>query len=521
MTGVIYARYSSAGQNEQTIEGQIRICREYAKNNNINIIKVYTEKKRTGTNDERPEFQRLIKDCDRGGFDVIIVYMLDRFARNIYDSIVYEGRLAKKGIKVVSATERISDDEGGEFYRLFLEWNNEKYSTRLSKRVKEGLTTSVLNRTFTGSYLIYGYKKDGLRVLIDEQAAETVKYIFAEYAKGVSKQEIAAALNDKGLRKNGKPWKAKDFDRMLINEKYTGSFTFGGRPCVGMYPAIIDRATFDEAQKRAQTNKHHSGAGSARVDYLLSGKAFCGHCGASMVADGGTSKTGVQHHYYACPTRKKRRGCDKSNERKDALELYVTKCVVDYLSDPRRVAVIADDVIKYYESRTDVSELTRVAGERARTQKEIDNAVNLLVSGVSAAVVKTLDKKITELSALLDDLNQYYDKLKFEKGLRVTRKDIIKFVAELIDGDINDKEFQKRLIDRLINSVYIYDRRIVVFFNIKVGDDGEIVTKDDIDDAFESSNINALAPPSAIMFEHPIYIFVKGFPGIVVNKKNR
>ena len=157
-TGVIYARFSSQSQNEQSIEAQVRICKEFAENKGINIVNVYSDKARTGTNDARPAFQRMIKDAKSGAFQFIVVYMFDRFARNRRDSIMYKEMLKDEGIKVLSALEPIADDEGGDFYEMFLEWNAEKYSKRLSKRVKDGIDTSIANGHFCGGTVIYGYK---------------------------------------------------------------------------------------------------------------------------------------------------------------------------------------------------------------------------------------------------------------------------------------------------------------------------------------------------------------------------
>lgn len=143
----------------------------------------------------------MIKDTETGAFQYIIVYMMDRFARNRRDSIMYKEMLKEKfGIKVLSALEPISDDEGGEFYEMFLEWNAEKYSKRLSKRVRDGLDTSVANGTYCGGYLIYGYKielepvsgKSGKfikRVSINEEEAKILRYVFEQYDKGVTKKK--------------------------------------------------------------------------------------------------------------------------------------------------------------------------------------------------------------------------------------------------------------------------------------------------------------------------------------------
>ena len=222
---VIYARFSSHGQNEMTIEGQVRICREYAESQGYNVLTVYPEKARTGTNDSRPAFQKMIKDAASGQFQYIIVYMFDRFARNRHDSILYKEMLKRDyGIKVVSATQPISDYEGGEFYEMFLEWNDEKYSKRLSKRIKNGLDTCVENGTFTGSRVPFGYilidtdrkgKKGTIhKVAIDEEQAEIVRYIFNEYAKGTDKKVIADALNAQGKRIKGQIGRASCRERV-------------------------------------------------------------------------------------------------------------------------------------------------------------------------------------------------------------------------------------------------------------------------------------------------------------------
>lgn len=99
---VIYARFSSSGQNEQSIESQIRTCREFAENQGYNVVNTYSDKARTGTNDSRPSFQRMIKDARNGAFQYIIVYMFDRFARNRRDSIMYKEMLKQDyGIRVL------------------------------------------------------------------------------------------------------------------------------------------------------------------------------------------------------------------------------------------------------------------------------------------------------------------------------------------------------------------------------------------------------------------------------------
>ena len=483
---VIYPRYSSQGQNEQSIEGQIRICTEFAESNGYNVVGIYPDKARTGTNDSRPAFQRMIKDAASGKFQYIIVYMFDRFARNRRDSIMYKEMLKQEyGVRVISATQPISDDEGGEFYEMFLEWNDEKYSKRLSKRVRNGLDTSVANGTFCGGHLVYGYKlrqeptaSVGRRnrftkfVEIDEEQAEIIRYIFTEYDKGVEKQDIAAALNARGARFDGKPFKGRTFDKWLTNAKYTGEFTFGGRLCNNTYPAIIDKALFERVQKRLAKNRYFAGGtATARVPYILTGKAFCAHCNAALISDGGTSRTGQQHHYYICKGRKKG-VCEKRREDKDELELFVTQVVYDFLSDERNVKLAAKDTIAYYERRTGVDNLKSIDGKIAKVQRDIDEMTTAFIEAKNALLRANIEKRMNDYEKLIEDLKSQKEQLERERGNQFTENDILEFVADLLQGDPADKDYQKKLIDNLVVKVFVGDGYITA--HIKLGNATEV-----------------------------------------------
>ena len=108
MKAVIYARYSSDSQREESIEGQIRECTAFAEKNGITVLRHYIDRAYSAKTDNRPEFQNMIKDSGKKLFDMIIVWKLDRFARNRYDSARYKAQLKKNGVKVVSATEALN-----------------------------------------------------------------------------------------------------------------------------------------------------------------------------------------------------------------------------------------------------------------------------------------------------------------------------------------------------------------------------------------------------------------------------
>lgn len=108
-TAVIYARYSSDSQSEQSIDGQLRVCNDYAKNNGIVILDTYIDRAMTGTNDNRPDFQRMIKDSSKKEWSYVLVYKFDRFSRNKYETAMHKKTLKDYGVKVISATEYIHD----------------------------------------------------------------------------------------------------------------------------------------------------------------------------------------------------------------------------------------------------------------------------------------------------------------------------------------------------------------------------------------------------------------------------
>lgn len=125
MKVVIYARFSSHSQTEQSIEGQLKVCYDYAKSNNYTVIGEYIDRAQSGKFDNRLEFQKMISDSDKHNFEGVLVYQLDRFARNRYDSAIYKAKLKKNGVRVLSAKENITDDASGILLKVCLKaWQN-------------------------------------------------------------------------------------------------------------------------------------------------------------------------------------------------------------------------------------------------------------------------------------------------------------------------------------------------------------------------------------------------------------
>ncbi|MBR3620819.1 MAG: recombinase family protein, partial [Clostridia bacterium] len=201
MNAVIYARYSSDSQREESIEGQIRECTEFAEKNDMVVIEHYIDRAFSAKTDDRPDFQRMIKDSEKHKYEVVIVWKLDRFARNRYDSANNKRILRKNGVKVVSATEQIAEGSVGILMESILEGYAEFYSAELSEKIRRGQTENALKGKTNGGGVPFGYVLDSeQRLAINPATAPIVLEIFQRYANGETKKEIAADLTGRGIK---------------------------------------------------------------------------------------------------------------------------------------------------------------------------------------------------------------------------------------------------------------------------------------------------------------------------------
>ena len=191
MKAVIYARYSSDNQREASIEGQLRECMEFATYNDIQVIDNYIDRAMSAKTDNRPEFQRMIKDSYKHAFDCIIVWKLDRFARNRYDSAHYKTILKKNGVKVISAKETIAEGSEGILLESVLEGMAEFYSAELAEKVTRGLKENALKGLYNGGSVPFGYVINAERKLdIDPLTAPIVADIFKMSYDGKTVKQI-------------------------------------------------------------------------------------------------------------------------------------------------------------------------------------------------------------------------------------------------------------------------------------------------------------------------------------------
>ena len=246
MTGVIYARYSSDNQREESIEGQLRECYAFARKNEISVVREYIDRAFSAKTDKRPDFQKMIKDSSKRNFDLVIVWKLDRFARNRYDSANYKAVLKRNGVKVMSATESISEGSEGILLESVLEGMAEYYSADLSEKVFRGHTENALKCKYNGGTLPIGYTTDKEQNYhIDPITAPFVLEAYQNYDEGMTMSEIAAILNQHEVKNTrGGRISIENVGSLLKNRRYTGEYIYRDIVVPDGIPAIIPKDLF-------------------------------------------------------------------------------------------------------------------------------------------------------------------------------------------------------------------------------------------------------------------------------------
>lgn len=484
---VIYARYSSHNQREESIEGQLRKCHAFAEQHNLVVIEEYIDRALSGKTDNRADFQRMIKDSEKGQFSVIIMYTLDRFARNRYDSAMYKAKLKKNGIKLYYTEQSISDEPEGIILESLLEGMAEYYSENLSRGVRRGMKENALKCMITGGYMPLGYRKTAdKKYEIDPQTAPIVREIFDLYANGKSQRQIVDILNEKGYRTvKNMPFRLGSISAILVNKKYIGIYSFDDIEIKDGVPAIIDEELFYKVQEMLKKNKRSTGRMKAPMQYLLTGKVFCGLCGSPMAGESGTGQKGTIYNYYKCQDRKKKHNCTKANEKKDWLERIVVQETVEKILQPGVIDEIAAKVAELAEEEfNDKSRLLSLQSELKTVQTAIRNLLRLVEQGIDT---EDIGDRLLDLNSQKADLQKQISKEENKKPM--LSKDRIAFwlTSFVNNGNVNDVEYQQRIIDTLVNRIFVFDtddggRKIVITYNVS-GNLSSTITLSDIKSA--------------------------------------
>ena len=465
MTAVIYARYSSDNQREESIEGQIRECTAYAEKNGITIVKHYIDRAISAKTDNRPEFQQMIKDSDKKLFDIVLVWKLDRFARNRYDSARYKTQLKKNGVKLMSATEIISEGPEGIILESVLEGYAEYYSADLAEKVVRGQTENILKGRCNGGRGTFGYTLDSERKFhIDPLISPFVLESFKKYNEGSTMKEIRDWLNENGIKNPvGGAFTYNSVEHMLKNRRYIGELKFRDVVVPDAIPPIIPLELFEDVQEKIAKNKKAPARRKAEDDYLLTTKLFCGYCGALMFGESGTSRTGEVHRYYKCATAKKHKGCKKKTVRKQWLEDLVVNQTMQLVKDDAAMESIIAKVMELQNKEN--TNIPLYEKQLRDAESGIQNMLNAIQAGILTSSTK---ERLEQLEETKRELEARIAEEKLAKP-KVTEEFIRFWLLRFRKLDMSLKDQRQALVDTFINAIYLYDDKVLITFNYKEG----------------------------------------------------
>ncbi|MHB8962236.1 MAG: recombinase family protein [Saccharofermentanales bacterium] len=371
----IYCRLSRDDNNgnleSMSIGNQKQMLVDYVKEKGWNLRDSYIDDGYSGTNFDRPDFKRLLRDISSGKIDCVITKDLSRLGRN-YAKVGYytEEFFIEQGVRFIAVndsfdTMREEENEIAPFKNVLNEW----YPRDISKKVRQVKKSSARQGKFMGSQAPYGYKKspeDKHILIFDEPAADIMRRIFQEYAGGDSARMICDKLNQDGLDsprfynskfpggqtprpEENNNWGGRTVMQMLINQAYIGNMVQGKRQVIsfktkkrrviepenwivveGTHEPIIDRETWDRVQKRINGPGHH--VQRKRADKTLSlfaGVLHCADCGTTLAYTTKSRKEGPPVGAYRCS-----RYCNNGE----------TACTQHYVQENTLITFVLNDI---------------------------------------------------------------------------------------------------------------------------------------------------------------------------------
>ena len=391
-------------------------------------------------------------------------------ARNRYDSATYKAKLKKNGVRVLSARENITDDASGILIEGVLESMAEYYSAELSQKIKRGMAISASKCKYFGGSVPLGYKVDEQKhFVVNEETAPIVKTMFKMLAAGQNYAQIARYLNERGITTSrGGKWNKNSFHCIFSNRRYLGKYIYHGEEIDGGMPQLIDDELFAAAQKVLETPSR----GKAKIEYLLSDRLICGHCGNKMTGISSTSSNKKIHHYYKCAGNGKRI-CKKRTVRKQFIEDEVVAAIVGehgILTD-EFIDMVAAETYLLIQAEQNDTEIKRLENLVAENQKAINNLMQALMLG------KIADTILAQIEKLENENKELQDTIATEKAMQINYSyaDIRKWLSHFRTLDYSKTKHRKDLIDTFIYKVVLYDDKMKILFHLKGGQQGELL----------------------------------------------
>lgn len=428
------------------------------------ILDAYIDRAMTGTNDNRPAFQKMIRDSEKQHWDYVIVYKLDRFARNKYESVINKKRLQDNNVKLMSAMENLTDTPEGRMMECFLEGMNQYFSEELMQKVRRGLNESWLKGNATGGRKVFGYDVVNQKYVINEKEAATILEIFTKYSQGYTAEEIAKSLQERGIKYHDEKFLSnRTIFKLLHKLKYTGKVEHGGIVYDKVYPQIISDELWQKVEMIHQQNKIAPSSKKAVYEYILTGKLVCGVCKKKMSGASGSSKAKRVHYYYVCNSHKKGEKCTTTSVQKDYIEDLVINSTMAFLSDNETVMRIANSVYTVLEKETkDNSSLKLLENKKAQAQKSAGNIIKAIEEGIITEQTKT---RLKELEMQINQYDFEIDKEKQKTQQYLSREQIKNYISSKFNANSTDLQFRKMIVNTFIREIVFFEDKLIITYN--------------------------------------------------------
>ncbi|SDY14347.1 recombinase family protein [Eubacterium barkeri] len=490
---VVYARFSSDNQRDESIDAQVRACRDFCKRSGMIITHIYADEARSATTDRRPEFQQMIADSASGDFKFVLVHKLDRFSRDRYDSAFYKRQLKNNGVRLMSVLENLDDSPESIILESVLEGMAEYYSRNLAREVMKGQLENAYKCKHTGGRTPYGFSLNGdKQLIINPEEAEVVRVIYEMYTRGDGYKAICTRLDEMRARtRNGRNFSAGTVREILTNEKYSGVYVFnrsapkanGKRNnhaskspdeiirIPGGCPAIVSEETFRTVKTRMSKNLRTGGRYNAKRMYILSGVIHCGACGGGMSGSsirGGRSKK--LYHYYICNSKKYNKSCKAKSINADTAEDLVLRLLLDKAMAPTAIHSAAEAVLETMGSIFDnqSQRLDELKSAMSSIDTQIANLIAVISEGVFSPAIKS---KLEDLEHRRDELEKEIRKISSSDKSDVPKSvlSVEKSIIQHKDLLRSDRTVQRTVIDEIVDDIRVFPDRLecdVNFFRL-------------------------------------------------------
>ncbi len=498
MAVALYARVSTTRQadNDLSIPDQLKQMRDWSKTNGFDVAIEYIEPGASAKDDKRPAFQTMIMDATMkpSPYDAIIIHSLSRFFRDSLEFALYENRLKKAGVKLISISQQTSDDPSGEMARKMFSLFDEYQSKENGKHTLRAMKENARQGFYNGTRPPYGYKKVDAsikgnrgrmkkRIVPDEVESDIVRKLYNLYVNGhegkrLGAKSIATLMNQQGYTLRGATWRAQRVNEILKDTTYIGQHYFNKRDAqktlkpesewaLTKVEPLLEKQVFNTAQRiREQQSPKQCAPRSLASPILLSGLIKCGQCGSGMTLM--TGKSG-QYRYYKC-TKQKNKGkhlCNTPNIPMTPFDDQIRTHLADKVFTPNRVRNMLELLKKNFK-HVHTHEQAKI-GSLQRQLKTTEAGITRLYEGIEQGVLD-LDESLT---ARLKQLNtKKQDMLIALTGMRerqnipidkLTKSQLDAFCRAL-KSRLNDKasHFGKAYMQLLVDEVVIEKKQAIV-----------------------------------------------------------